>query len=172
MTTRLRELAESWKGGTASHDYEMGRQECADELLSILDAEGDGGAVDRHDSDCATHNMPAFPNGECDCSLRGTEPAAWISHRRVVGLPDKDFYGKLPIQSLQPGFYSHTPLYAHPARSGVVSDEDVRDAARYRWLREHTTDGFMGTGSGSLNCDEPASEWDAWIDARKGERHE
>ena len=43
--TALRELAERWRGGTASHDYEMGRQECADELLSILDAEGDGGTV-------------------------------------------------------------------------------------------------------------------------------
>ena len=95
------------------------------EYAAILDAEGDSGAVDRHDSDCATHNMPAFPNGECDCSLRGMEPAAWISHRRVVGLPDKDFYGKLPIQSLQPGFYSHTPLYAHPAQS--VDVEKVRE---------------------------------------------
>lgn len=22
-----------------------------------------------HDSDCAVHNMPAFPNGPCDCSV-------------------------------------------------------------------------------------------------------
>ena len=22
---------------------------------------------DGHMSDCATHNMPAYPNGECDC---------------------------------------------------------------------------------------------------------
>ncbi len=22
-----------------------------------------------HDSDCALHNMPAYPNGPCDCSL-------------------------------------------------------------------------------------------------------
>lgn len=26
-------------------------------------------ATDEHDSDCATHNMPAHPNGPCDCSL-------------------------------------------------------------------------------------------------------
>lgn len=26
-------------------------------------------ATDSHDSDCATHNMPAYPNGDCDCSL-------------------------------------------------------------------------------------------------------
>lgn len=24
---------------------------------------------DAHDSDCATHNEPAYPNGPCDCSL-------------------------------------------------------------------------------------------------------
>jgi hypothetical protein len=29
-----------------------------------------------------------------------------------------------------------TQLYTHPARSGVVSDEDVRDAERYRWLQK------------------------------------
>ena len=23
-----------------------------------------------HDSDCATHNMPAEPNGECNCGAR------------------------------------------------------------------------------------------------------
>lgn len=26
-------------------------------------------ATDNHDSDCATHNMPAYPNGDCDCRL-------------------------------------------------------------------------------------------------------
>ena len=29
------------------------------------DREGDG-----HDSDCATHNEPAYPKGECDCSAQ------------------------------------------------------------------------------------------------------
>ena len=24
-----------------------------------------------HDSDCATHNEPAMPNGRCDCSVSG-----------------------------------------------------------------------------------------------------
>lgn len=31
----------------------------ADEIIALLD---------RHDSDCATHNEPAYPNGPCDCS--------------------------------------------------------------------------------------------------------
>jgi hypothetical protein len=32
----------------------------ADEILALMD---------NHDSDCATHNEPAMPNGPCDCSL-------------------------------------------------------------------------------------------------------
>lgn len=36
---------------------------------------------DRHDSDCATHNEPAYPNGPCDCSLR--EEIAQIIERHV-----------------------------------------------------------------------------------------
>lgn len=45
----------------------------------------------------------------------GDEPVAWISRIRCVG-PDfgKEMYGKLPIQSLQAGFYEHIPLYAAP----------------------------------------------------------
>lgn len=27
---------------------------------------------DIHDSDCATHNEPAYPNGDCDCRLQKT----------------------------------------------------------------------------------------------------
>lgn len=26
----------------------------------------------KHDSDCAVHNMPASPNGPCDCSVSRT----------------------------------------------------------------------------------------------------
>lgn len=42
-----------------------------------------------------------------------------------------------------------------------------KDAARYRWIRDNCTDGFIRHWSGgwSLNCDEPAAEWDAAIDA-------
>lgn len=50
----------------------------------------------------------------------GNEPVAWISRIRCVG-PDfgKEMYGKLPIQSLQAGFYEHIPLYAHPPAQTV-----------------------------------------------------
>jgi hypothetical protein len=30
--------------------------------------------VDLHDSDCSTHNEPAYPNGPCDCSLSKSSP--------------------------------------------------------------------------------------------------
>lgn len=41
------------------------------------------------------------------------EPVAWMSTVMCIG-PDygKVRFGKLPIQSLQEGYYSHTPLYA------------------------------------------------------------
>ncbi len=32
-----------------------------------------GKVIDNHDSDCATHNMPAYPNGECNCSLQSND---------------------------------------------------------------------------------------------------
>lgn len=57
MIARLRELAEGRKGGTASHDYEMGRQECADELLSILDTEGDGGVAEDVERNAARYRF-------------------------------------------------------------------------------------------------------------------
>ncbi len=39
--------------------------------------EGDG-----HDSDCATHDAPAYPTGECDCSAQddATQYNPWRAH--------------------------------------------------------------------------------------------
>jgi len=55
-------------------------------------------------------------------------------------------------------------------------DALVRDAMRYRWLRENCCEGRMETRGPwqdfSLNCDEPESEWDAAIDAAMGASHE
>lgn len=39
------------------------------------------------------------------------EPAAWIS---FCVLNQKEYFDRLPIQSIQPGVYKHTPLYAAP----------------------------------------------------------
>lgn len=70
-----------------------------------------------------------------------------------------------------------TKIYTHPARSGVVSDEDVRDAERWRYLRREVISASWLINGGSLvktledSCD--PSAFDRAIDAaRKGERHE
>ncbi len=34
-------------------------------------AEQIGRDGDGHDSDCATHDSPAYPSGKCDCSTKG-----------------------------------------------------------------------------------------------------
>lgn len=102
--TALRELAERWKGGTASHDYEMGRQECADELLSILDAEGDGGAV-------------SIPRDDLQRLVDiGREPHSFSAPRHLQDI----------------GLWAATKLatHTHPVRSGGVSDEQVEAACR------------------------------------------
>ena len=64
-----------------------------------------------------------------------------------------------------------------PDTRGAWTDAQIeamrKDAARYRWLRNQATDGFMGTPRyGSLNCDEPESEWDAWIDSAMSQEGE
>lgn len=59
------------------------------------------------------------------------EPVAWISEVRCVG-PEygKKRYGALPIQSLQPGYYAHTPLYASPQPSKPLTDDELRNVLR------------------------------------------
>jgi hypothetical protein len=54
------------------------------------------------------------------------EPVAWITEVKCVG-PEygKKIYGALPVQSLQPGYYAHTPLYTTPqAQPAVLSLEE------------------------------------------------
>lgn len=56
--------------------------------------------------------------------------------------------------------YEYRALYTHPP-------EVARDAGRYRWLRNNCSVGSFSTYDPPfrLNCDEPASEWNAAIDA-------
>lgn len=79
--------------------------------------EGDG-----HDSDCATHNAPAYPNGSCDCSFINIEPDAWASKIMCIG-PDygKIKYDKLPIQSLNTLYYQHEKLYSEKAVRELIT---------------------------------------------------
>ena len=77
---------------------------------------------DGHDSDCATHNEPAYQNGACDCSFINIEPDAWASKIMCIG-PDygKIKYDKLPIQSLNTLYYQHEKLYSERAVRGLIT---------------------------------------------------
>lgn len=75
------------------------------------------------------------------------EPVAWISRIRCVG-PEygKEIYGKLPVQSLNPLYYEHIPLYAAPPAQAVdlerARDEGHDGAIRY----------VLGYLNGAGNC--------------------
>jgi hypothetical protein len=106
--TALRKLAERWKrndaGDTEIVAYAL--NEAADELLSILDAEGDGGAV------------------------------AWVADLAPGIERPNEYMGIFtPYKGYAEHLAKHadyvvTPLYTHPqpVRSGVVSDEQVNKA--------------------------------------------
>ena len=52
------------------YDDPLTPEEDADDILRTLDSQGVVIKVNRvHDSDCAVHNMPAYPNGPCDCRV-------------------------------------------------------------------------------------------------------
>lgn len=49
-------------------------------------------------------------------------PVAWISFNVLTG---QECFGRMPIQSLQPGAYKHTPLYAVSLSAPVLSCDAV-----------------------------------------------
>ena len=57
------------------------------------------------------------------------EPVAWRTTVQCRG-PEygMEHYGKLPVQSLQPGYYSHTPLYSAPPTRSPLTDDEVKQA--------------------------------------------
>ena len=109
--TALRELAERWKRRASlsdgKGDLAFANNKCAAELLSILDAEGDGGAAP----------LPV-------------ELMKWLDSRDLV--PDLDEDGSFDISALVEALNEHERQIAHPqpGRSGVVSDEVVSDIAK------------------------------------------
>lgn len=69
-------FADEWSRGCTIHEGSQGwRVVCmllAEEVRRLRgEPAGQFWASDQHDSDCATHNAPAYPNGPCDCSKRG-----------------------------------------------------------------------------------------------------
>ena len=72
-------------------------------------------------------------------SAERVEPVAWISEVRCVG-PEygKKRYDALPVQSLQPGYYAHTPLYTSPQPSKPLTDKQI--SKLWRDAHNDTTD--------------------------------
>lgn len=136
MTARLRELAERWrasadiaaaKGNMFNGGMIMTKQQCADELLSILDAEGDGGAV-------------AWIEGAPDKTYASEWFIAQTTNReRVVltALPeeyacdfktaDETYIKRENIKRWMQFPDSQFIPYTHPERSGGVSDAECRE---------------------------------------------
>jgi len=106
MNDKLRELAGDWRVAADAHDEigfgaaaDVGRT-CADELLALIDAEGDGGAVDRVE---AHKSYDAIDR--------------WLRNNM-----DDEEYAEYST-GLDRVFSYNT----RPARSGVVSDEDAEN---------------------------------------------
>lgn len=64
-----------------------------------------------HSAECYAEHAAAVAGGRFVKWGDEAQPVAWVSHDRLLG---KDHYDSVPIQSLQPGVYSHTPLYTLP----------------------------------------------------------
>jgi len=156
--TALRELAE--RQLAVRTDYS------ADELLQILDAEGDGGAVDGW--------IEGYPN-----HVYASEwfIAETVYNDRVVlqALSEENSYDfttadhtymrkeniKRWMQFPDSEFIPSTR--SHPVRSVVVSD-DERDAERYRWLRANAID-LIEEDRGNGSSYPYGDDLDAAIDA-------
>ena len=75
-----------------------------------------------HASDCAVHNEPAYPKGECNCGAQPEqEPVAWMTHSNdLTPLFHKTIAGALNWQT-QP-----KPLYTTPPQRKPLTDEQIK----------------------------------------------
>lgn len=90
-----------------------------------------------HRSDCATHNEPAFPAGQCDCKQHRTitidiETGEWISGGPITGEE-----GARIAASVLPGM---PPEEIDRAYSEWLNDDQVPDIPGF----EGTTNTFAG----------------------------
>ena len=86
-----------------------------------------------HDSDCATHNAPAYPPGPCDCM-----PTQAMCRAAVVYLNGSEVYDKLPrkVLEIEEGIYAEV-WEAMQAAAPKTHTDDAADALRFRWLCEN-----------------------------------
>lgn len=52
--------------------------------------------TNEHDSDCATHNAPAYPPGPCDCV-----PTQAMCRAAVIYMNGADVYDRVPRKALE-----------------------------------------------------------------------
>ena len=141
MKDKLRELAERWKGRsskfTPEGDLAFAYNRCVDELLAILDAEGDGGAaggfsmpqsfVDRVTS--SDEDEPPVMGAGCVDSIKRIAEEM-VSACKAERQGDAEFTPEAMDDWAHRIMCFADYIPAHPARSGVVSDEDVETACR------------------------------------------
>ncbi len=82
--------------------------------------------IDLHDSDCATHNEPAYPNGPCDCSV-----SAPNAPRMPDMADDLDLVG-LEVAKAE-GWRRYPPIADNAKRTGWLAffDRQGRDEAPF-----------------------------------------
>jgi len=113
MKDKLMELAEHWERHY-HHGGAMEYMQCANELRAILDAEGDGVAVSVSPED----RFEQFVAAEI---ARSPEPLRELGEY-LTRVLDEDQWPTADRLLLQ------LATHPHPARSGVVSEEDVQAA--------------------------------------------
>ncbi|MFA6125483.1 hypothetical protein [Sphingomonas sp.] len=133
---------------TASDYYDDKAEDCM-RLRAYIDQREKGEAVawDGHASDCAKHNEPAYPAGECDCGAQ--KPVAYMLDGSVfsakeIGWRSKDGAALIPLY-----------LAAPPAAPAPIDEEAER-------VRFEDTFGFSPTPD--------SKRFDGWLAAIKAER--
>ena len=111
-------------------------KECADAITAIKEAlsgcQCPECQVVLHASDCAVHNEPAYPKGQCNCGAQPQqEPVAYTNGTDVILA--KHWTADYPPEGWEPLGYT-TP----PQRKPLTSQE--RDAKRWRFLMENSYD--------------------------------
>jgi hypothetical protein len=83
-----------------------------------------------HWSDCAVHNGPAYPAGECDCGA-AQEPVTWTllligEHHGIIGKAGEQFLG-------HPKHYERVDVYTTPPKREWVglTDEEIHGTPWY-----------------------------------------
>lgn len=87
--------------------------------------------IDRHDSDCATHNMPAYPNGPCNCSLSNTTNLTQ-DQRKALAICRKS--GRVSVSEVQRkmaiGFNAAQVICQSVVELGVVDGMELAPTLR------------------------------------------